>query len=100
MKLLLEESGWIPPRRDISYEDIFAMEPNYRAFVEHPKELITYFEPSLTSSHEIWVSAGEIIQEAFRDGNLVNNLAGCQAVMQKVNEKVNQILNENDEFGK
>lgn len=99
MKTLLQESGWIPPRRDVSYEEIFAKEPHFRAFIEQPKGLLTYFEPNLSASHEIWVGVGEIVQEAYRDAALVGNLAGCQAVMKKAADKTNQILKEAKEYG-
>jgi multiple sugar transport system substrate-binding protein len=99
MEMLLKESGWIPPRRDLDYGTVFAAEPHYKAFIQQPKDLPTYFEASCAASHEIWVSVGEIIQAAYRDASLVNNLAGCQAVMKKANDKANEILKRMNEYG-
>jgi multiple sugar transport system substrate-binding protein len=99
LDILFRDSGWIPSRRDLNFDDILAWEPRFRPFVELPKGAHIYFEANCFSYSELWQQAGEVIQAAFRDANLVNNLEGCKAVVKKAHDLANKILQESDEYG-
>lgn len=99
LDILFRDSGWIPSRRDLDFEDILAWEPRFRPFVELPEGAKIYFEANCFSYSEIWQKAGEVIQEAFRDASLVDNLEGARKVVKKAHDLVNQILQDNDEYG-
>lgn len=99
LSVLLEESGWIPSRRDISFDSILQKYPNLKPFIDEPKDATIYYEPALSSYNEVWQKVGEILQNAYRDANLVNNLQGCRAVVKQANDAANTILKQNGEYG-
>lgn len=99
MEVLFNDSGWIPARRDLDFSDILAKEPRFKVFITNPADAEVYFEVNASAYTELWTKVGEIIQEAYRDGNLVNNLAGCRAAVKKANDAANQILKESGEYG-
>ena len=97
-EILLSDSGWIPSRRDLNYDNILKDEPRFRKFVEIPAEVDIYFEIMASSYTELWTRVGEILQEAYRDASLVGNLSGCRAVVKKAHDLAIQILKENNEY--
>ncbi len=99
MDILFRDSGWIPSRRDLDYSDILKEEPRFKKFIEIPSGAEIYFESTASSYTELWTRAGEVIQEAYRDASLLNNMAGSRAVMKKANDLANSILKSNNEYG-
>jgi len=100
MEVLYKDSGWIPSRRDISFSNVVSAEPRFKPFIEIPKDAQIYFEADASSYSELWAKVGEVIQEAFRDASLLNNLNGSRAVVKNANELANQILKDSGEYGK
>lgn len=100
MEVLYKDSGWIPSRRDISFSNVVSAEPRFKPFIEIPKDAQIYFEADASSYSELWAKVGEVIQEAFRDASLLNDLNGCRAVVKNANELANQILKDSGEYGK
>jgi multiple sugar transport system substrate-binding protein len=98
-EILFKDSGWIPSRRDIDYSNILAEEPRFKKFIEIPEKAEIYFESTASSYTELWTKVGEVIQEAYRDAGLLNNMAGSRAVMKKANDLANKILSSNNEYG-
>ena len=99
MEVLYKDSGWIPSRRDISFSNVVSAEPRFKPFIEIPKDAQIYFEADASSYSELWAKVGEVIQEAFRDASLLNNLNGSRAVVKNANELANQILKDSGEYG-
>ena len=98
-EVLFKDSGWIPSRRDLDYGDIMGDEPRFKVFVDIPKDAEVYFEVMASSYTELWTKVGEIIQTAYRDAGLLNNMSGCREVVKKAHETANQILKSNNEYG-
>lgn len=99
MEVLYADSGWIPSRRDISFSSVLATEPRFKPFVEVPAGAEIYFEVNASSYTELWTRVGEIVQEAYRDAGLVDNLNGSRAVVKKANDIANEILKDSVEYG-
>ncbi len=99
MEVLYTDSGWIPSRRDISFSSVVAAEPRFKPFIEIPSGAEIYFEVNASSYTELWTRVGEIVQEAYRDAGLLDNLSGCRAVVKKANDIANQILKDSNEYG-
>ena len=98
-EVLFKDSGWIPSRRDLDYGDIMSNEPRFEVFVDIPKDAEIYFEVMASSYTELWTKVGEIIQTAYRDDGLLNNMSGCREVVKRAHETANQILESNNEYG-
>jgi len=99
MEVLYKDSGWIPSRRDISFSSVVSAEPRFKPFIEIPAGAEIYFEVDASSYAEVWTKVGEIIQEAYRDASLLDNLSGCRAVVKRAHDLANQILKDNNEYG-
>jgi len=99
MEILYLDSGWIPSRRDLSFDNILAKEPRFKTFIVVPPGAEIYFDSTASSYTELWTKVGEIIQAGYRDAGLLNNMAGCREVMKKANDTATQILKSNNEYG-
>ncbi len=92
MDVILQDSGYIPLRRDYDYSAILANKPHHKAVMEAPKDYIQYIEAPNTAYEEMTTKTGEVVQEAYRDASLVNNAAGARKVMLKTRDTAAQIL--------
>ncbi len=92
MNLLLEDSGYIPLRKDYDYSAILANKPHHKAVMEAPSDYILYIEAPNVAYEEMTTRTGEVIQEAYRDASLVNNRAGVEKVILKARDRAASIL--------
>jgi multiple sugar transport system substrate-binding protein len=97
LNVLLNESGYLPLRKDRNFSDFLSKNPKYKTvMIPRNKNYVSYFEPANIAYEEVTTRCGEIIQKAFADASLLNNKEGCKAVMLNVQKKAEQILKEQD----
>lgn len=99
LKEWFRNSGWVPPRIDIDFTDIFAEEPAYKTALEFPEGYIFATYPPLPCVDEIYTKLGERLEKAFRDSSLVDNPEGIKLVLEGAAEETNEILRENGLYG-
>ncbi len=99
LKQWFETQGWVPPRIDIDYSDIFAKTPEYKSAFQFPEGYLLALYPPLTPVDEIYTKFAERISNAFRDSSLVDNPAGMATILKKAANETNQILKDNGLFG-
>lgn len=92
LMVLLKDSGWLPVREDRDYSSFLAMEPAYKAFLETPKGYVQFVEAPNIAYEEVTRRTGEVVQEAFRDASLVDNLEGCKKVISRAYDVAVTIL--------
>ena len=92
VKAFLVEEGWIPPRIDIDFSDIFAQYPEFKAAYEFPEGYRLWLYPPLVNSDEIITKFADGLVEAWRDPSLVDNREGMKAVLTKLEAETNSIL--------
>ena len=92
VKAFLVEEGWIPPRIDIDFSDIFAQYPEFKAAYEFPEGYRLWLYPPLVNSDEIITKFADGLVEAWRDSSLVDNREGMKAVLTKLEAETNSIL--------
>lgn len=89
---VLESSGWVPLRKDRDFSEILAREPRYAPIITAAQGYTQYLEPPNTAYEEVTTRMGEVIQTAYRDASLVNNLEGVKKVILRVHETAVKIL--------
>jgi multiple sugar transport system substrate-binding protein len=89
---ILEVSGWIPLRKDRDYSAFLVKEPRYKPLMEIPAGYTQYIEAPNPAYEEATTRVGEVIQNAYRDASLLNNMDGAKRVMQRAHETAVKIL--------
>ena len=92
---VLQSSGWIPLRHDRDYSAILAQEPRYEPMINTPSGQTQYIEVPNTAYEEVTTRVGEVIQAAFRDGALVDNIEGAKRAMSRAHDTAVKILKDN-----
>ena len=92
MNIILEDSGYIPLRKDFDYSAILANKPHHKAVMEAPSDYIQYIEAPNVAYEEMTTRTGEVIQEAYRNASLVNNPEGVKKVVLKARDTAAAIL--------
>lgn len=99
LKMWFETQGWVPPRIDIDFSDIFAKMPEYKAAFDFPEGYLLALYPPILPVDEIYTKFAERVSQTFQDPSLVENEAGIKRVLEEAAEEVNAILKENDLYG-
>ena len=92
MNLILDDSGYIPLRKDYDYSAILANKPHHKAVMDAPSDYILYIEAPNVAYEEMTTRTGEVIQEAYRNASLVNNPEGVKKVVDKARDTAAAIL--------
>jgi multiple sugar transport system substrate-binding protein len=92
VKAFFKDQGWIPPRTDIDFSDIFEIYPEYRAAFEFPEGYRLWLYPPLAQSDEIITKFAERIAEGFKDSSLAGNRKAIRTLLDKIAEETNSIL--------
>lgn len=100
VKRMFLEKGWIPPRVDLDFSDIFEKVPQYKAALEFPAGYKLVLYPPIPPADEIYTKFAEGISKAFRDPSLVDNPEGIAKVMHELAVQTNEILAEWKLLGK
>ena len=95
---VLEVSGWIPLRKDRDFSGFLSKQPKYKAMMDDMKGYNQFLEPPNLAYEEATTRTGEVIQEAYRDASLVNNLEGNKKVIMKAYETALEILKDQEIF--
>jgi len=95
-KRFLRECGWIPPRIDIDFSDIFAEIPQYKAAIvaDYPAGYRLALYPPIVPVDEIYTRLSERLERAFRDPSLVDNQAAIDQLLHEAAAETNAILAE------
>ena len=99
LKAWFETQGWVPPRTDIDYSDIFAEMPEYKAAFDFPEGYLLTLYPPIPPIDEINTKFGERLEKAFKDPSLVGDDAAIRKVLADAATETNQILADNDLLG-
>lgn len=89
---VLESSGWVPLRKDRDFSELLAREPRYAPIITAVQGYTQYLEPPNTAYEQVTTRMGEVIQTAYRDASLVNNLEGVKKVILRVHDTALKIL--------
>lgn len=95
LDVLLKESGYSPLRKDRDFAWFLQENPKYKAVMEDFEGYQQYLEAPNTAYEETTTRVGEVLQEAYRDADLVDNPEGCQEVILKMQKVAEQILEDN-----
>jgi maltose-binding protein MalE len=99
LKLWFRDSGWVPPRIDIDYSDIFAEMPEYKAAFDFPEGYLLTLYPAIPPIDEINTKFGERLEKAFKDKSLAGNPAAQKKFLAEAAAETNQILKDNGLLG-
>lgn len=93
LDIIIGDAGYTPLRKDRDFSEFLNENPRYKAVMTTPEDrnYQQYLEPPNVAYEEMTIRMGEVLQNGYRDANLVNNLEGCRKVireMQKVGEQV------------
>jgi multiple sugar transport system substrate-binding protein len=99
LKAWFREEGWVPPRTDIDFSDIFEEMPEYRAAFDFPPGYKLWLYPPIAPADEIFTKFAERISDAFEDETLVDDREAMMSLLSEAAEETNQILADNDLLG-
>jgi multiple sugar transport system substrate-binding protein len=99
LKAWFKTQGWVPPRIDIDYSDIFAEMPEYKAAFDFPEGYLLTLYPPITPIDEINTKFGERLEKAYKDSSLVGNDAAIKRFLDEAAAETNKILEENGLLG-
>jgi len=92
---ILQESGWIPLRKDRDFSAFLGKNPEYQALLVEQPGYTQYVEAPDTAYQEVTSRTGEVILAAFRDASLLGDWAGARKVIMKANDTATAILKTN-----
>ncbi|MCK9331003.1 MAG: extracellular solute-binding protein, partial [Candidatus Cloacimonetes bacterium] len=99
VKAFFVEQGWIPPRTDIDFSDIFAKYPEFKAAYEFPKGYKFWVYPPLVQCDEIITKFADRLTTAFKDSSLTGNRTAMKALLDELAKETNEILAEGGILG-
>ncbi|MGP1507502.1 MAG: ABC transporter substrate-binding protein [Sphaerochaeta sp.] len=99
VKRFFVERGWIPPRTDIDFSDIYAIYPEFKAAYEFPEGYKFWVYPKLVECDEIITKFAEHLVDIFKNTSLLDNRDGMMSVLNELAKETNEILKENGNLG-
>lgn len=93
---VLQDSGWIPLRKDRDFSAFLGKNPEYQPLIVAQEGYQPYVEVPDTAYQEVTSRTGEVILAAFRDPSLLNNRDGARKVILKANDVATAILKNAD----
>ena len=100
LNLLLKESGYSPLREDRDFSWFLKDNPRYKAVMLDIPGYNQYLEAPNTAYEETTTRVGEVLQAAYRDASLVDNIEGCKKIILKMQKVAEEILADNDSLSK
>lgn len=95
---LTELSGWVAARHDVDWAPLLAKIPQYKVFVDMPKEVEFYPEPLLSCWNEIESRLADQLPGAYADPGM-KDPAKLAAAIKKMAAQTDQILKDSDLYG-
>jgi multiple sugar transport system substrate-binding protein len=92
MVWLLDNVGWLPNRKDVSYAQVIAKTPQLRAFLEFPPGYSFFELPAIGPVDEVLTRCATRLVRAFGDASLAGNTAGIDAFLREAAAETDQIL--------
>ena len=99
LKAWFKTQGWVPPRIDIDYSDIFAEMPEYKAAFDFPAGYLLTLYPPIPPIDEINTKFGERLEKAFKNASLLGNTAAIKKLLEEAAAETNKILADNGLLG-
>jgi hypothetical protein len=99
LKAWFKTQGWVPPRIDIDYSDIFAEMPEYKAAFDFPEGYLLTLYPPIPPIDEINTKFGERLEKAFKNPGLTGNTAAIKKLLDEAAAESNKILADNGLLG-
>lgn len=99
VKAFFVEQGWIPPRTDIDFSDIFAKYPEFKAAYEFPEGYKFLVYAPLVQGDEILTKFADKLVTAFKNPSLTGNRPAIRAFLDELAEETNEILAEGGILG-
>jgi len=99
LKAWFKTQGWVPPRIDIDYSDIFAEMPEYKAAFDFPEGYLLTLYPAIPPIDEINTKFGERLEKAFKNASLAGNNAAIKRFLDEAAAETNKILADNGLLG-
>jgi multiple sugar transport system substrate-binding protein len=92
-KVLLDEVGWLPMRKDADYADVLKKHPGFAGFMVNDPNY-RYFSPptDLKEFDEIETKFATRLEKAYADASLKDNPAGIAKVIQEAADETDAIL--------
>jgi multiple sugar transport system substrate-binding protein len=99
LRLLMDESGWLPQRLDADLKASLDKEPRYKSFLFSDPNYQIYTYPTLPEYDEILTKFSERLVKAFLDPSLVDNPTGIAKVLGDAAKETDDILKRNNHYG-
>lgn len=99
VKAFFVEQGWIPPRIDIDFSDIFAKYPGFMAAYKFPEGYKFWIYPTIPCADEVITKFAEGLMEYFKDSSLCGDRAKMMSCLETLAVETNAILKENGLLG-
>lgn len=98
LKYMYLNVGWVPTRKDISYEDVYKQAPQLRTFTYKDYNNVQYYDP-MVCTDEIYTKLARHLMAAYPRQDLVDDPEGIANVIAKAAEKTDNILKEAGLYG-
>lgn len=99
VKAFFVEQGWIPPRTDIDFSDIFEKYPEFRAAYEFPEGYKFWLYPAIPQCDEILTKFADHLVTAFKNPSLLDNRSAMMDLLNEWAKETNAILAEGKLLG-
>jgi len=96
---LTEMTGWVAARRDIDWAPLLAKIPQYKTFLDMPKDVEYYPEPLLSCWNEIESRLADGLPGAYVDPSLKTDPKKVADTIHKFAMQTDQILKDSDLYG-
>jgi multiple sugar transport system substrate-binding protein len=96
---LTEMTGWCSERQDVDWKPLLDKVPQFKVFVEPPKDMQYYVEPVLPQWDEIESKMADKLVAAYVDPGLNGNPAKVAAAVKAMAAQTDQLLKEAGLYG-
>ena len=90
--------GWVPTRKDISYEDVYKEAPQLRNLTYKDYNNVQFYDP-MVCTDEIYTKLAERLMAAYTRKDLLDNPEGIAKVIAEAAEETDNILKEAGLYG-
>jgi len=98
-KMVLDQVGWLPSRKDVDFSEILAKKPAFKAFLINDPAYVYWKYPPLAVFDEIQTKYSERLVNAFLDASLAKNPEGIKKVLDDATAEGNAILKRDGKLG-
>jgi multiple sugar transport system substrate-binding protein len=92
-------TGWVSARADVDWQPLLAKTPQFKVFVDPPKDIVYYVEPVLPPWDEIETKVAERLSQAYVDPSLLDHPDKIAALLHEMAQQTDSLLEEADLYG-